>query len=73
MNQELHLFTNEELVMKITNLYEWLDIHEDDREKYNSFNFTELNELSRRLQTHKECRERQIEQRRIAAIKRMQK
>ena len=73
MNQELQLFTNEELFLKIKNLYEWLDINEDDREKYNSFNLKELNELYRILQKHKEYREMEIEERRIARIKRMQK
>jgi RNA polymerase-interacting CarD/CdnL/TRCF family regulator len=73
MNQELQLFTNEELFIKIKNLYEWLDINEDDREKYNSFNLKELNELYRILQKHKEYRETEIEERRIARIKRMQK
>ena len=34
MNQELQLSTNEELFIKIKNLYEWLDINDDDREKY---------------------------------------
>ena len=73
MNQELQLFTNEELFLKINNLYEWLDINEDDREKYNSFNLNELNELCRTLQKHKENREVEIEERRIARIKRMRK
>ena len=73
MNQELQLFTNEELFLKIKNLYEWLDINEDDREKYNSFNLKELNELYRILQKHKEYREMEIEERRIARIKIMQK
>ena len=73
MNQELQLFTNEELFLKIKNLYEWLDINEDDREKYNSFNLKELNKLYRILQKHKEYREMEIEERRIARIKRMQK
>ena len=73
MNQELQLFTNEELFIKIKNLYEWLDINEDDREKYNSFNLKELDELYRILQKHKEYREMEIEERRIARIKRMQK
>jgi RNA polymerase-interacting CarD/CdnL/TRCF family regulator len=73
MNQELQLSTNEELFIKIKNLYEWLDINEDDREKYNSFNLKELNELYRILQKHKEYREMEIEERRIARIKIMQK
>ena len=73
MNQELQLFTNEELFLKIKNLYEWLDINEDDREKYNSFNLKELNELYCILQKHKEYREMEIEERRIARIKIMQK
>ena len=73
MNQELQLFTNEELFIKIKILYEWLDINEDDTEKYNSFNLKELNELYRILQKHKEYRETEIEERRIARIKRMQK
>jgi hypothetical protein len=73
MNQELQLFTNEELFIKIKILYEWLDINEDDTEKYNSFNLKELNELYRILQKHKEYREMEIEERRIARIKRMQK
>ena len=60
MNQELQLFTNEELFLKIKNLYEWLDINEDDREKYNSFNLKELNKLYRILQKHKEYREMEI-------------
>ena len=73
MNQELQLSTNEELFIKIKNLYEWLDINEDDREKYNSFNLKELNELYRILQKHKEYREMENEERRIARINRMQK
>jgi hypothetical protein len=73
MNQELQLITNEELFLQIKNLYEWLDINEDDREKYNSFNLKELNDLYRILQKHKEYREMEIEERRIARIKRMQK
>jgi RNA polymerase-interacting CarD/CdnL/TRCF family regulator len=73
MNQELQLFTNEELFIKIKILYEWLYINEDDTEKYNSFNLKELNELYRILQKHKEYREMEIEERRIARIKRMQK
>ena len=73
MNQELQLFTNEELFLKIKNLYEWLDINEDDREKYNSFNLKEVNELYRILQKHKEYREMENEERRIARINRMQK
>ena len=73
MNQELQLSTNEELFIKIKNLYEWLDINEDDREKYNSFNLKELNELYCILQKHKEYREMEIEERRIARIKIMQK
>ena len=73
MNQELQLFTNEELFIKIKILYEWLDINEDDTEKYNSFNLKELNELYRILQKHKEYREMENEERRIARINRMQK
>jgi RNA polymerase-interacting CarD/CdnL/TRCF family regulator len=73
MNQDLHLFTNEELFLKIKNLYEWLDINDDDREKYNSFNLNELNGLYRILQKHKEYREMENEERRIARINRMQK
>ena len=73
MNQDLQLFANEELFLKIKNLYEWLDINEDDRDKYNSFNLKELNELYRILQKHKEYREMEIEERRIARIKIMQK
>ena len=75
MIQEPQLFANEELFLKIKikNLYEWLDINEDDREKYNSFYLKELNELCSILQEHKEYREMEIEERKIVKIKRIQK
>lgn len=56
--EETHFIVIEELCLKIKNLYIWLDIGDEDREKYNSFNFEQLNELCSVLQKHKENKKR---------------
>ena len=63
--EEIHLIMMEDVCFRIQKLYEWLDISDEDREKYYSFNLEELQQLHSRLQKHKEYREKEIEERRI--------
>ena len=63
--EETHFSVIEEVCLKIKNLYLWLDIGEEDREKYNSFNIEQLNELCSILQKHKEYREKEIKDRKM--------
>ncbi len=65
MYEEIHLIRMEDVSLRIKKLYEWLDINDEDREKYYSFNLKQLTHLHNLLEKHKEYREKEIKERRI--------
>ena len=52
--EETQMIIIKVLLLEIDNLYNWLGIGEEEREKYISFNLEQLNDLSSVLQIKKE-------------------
>jgi hypothetical protein len=69
MYEETQMIIIKVLLLEIDNLYNWLGIVSEEREKYISFNLEQLNDLSTVLQIKKEYRERVLEDERIERLK----
>ena len=54
MYEETQMIIIKVLLLEIDNLYNWLGVGEEEREKYISFNLEQLNDLSTVLQLKKE-------------------